>query len=150
VEAGKFLVILFTHPLKIVTDMQLVSLQYKIGDEYVYATFKGNIFKLMPTESFELSFSRLGGKYLPEKSGPHGSVWVFPKIVNAEVLELIISNTCFECGGLMHSGFAYDNGWISFDDFGGDAGEVGTTMSKSGTAVLKKVRKCQACGHSHT
>jgi hypothetical protein len=130
--------------------MQLLQLDHKIGNEYVYATFKGNIFKPMPTESFELSFSRLGGKYLPEKSGPHGSVWEFPAIISFQILELIIRNTCFKCGGLMHSGYAYDNGWISFDDFGGDAGQPGTTMSKSGTAELKKVRKCQSCGHSHT
>lgn len=129
--------------------MQLVNFNYST-QHFVYATFKGNIFKLKVTESFELSFERIGGIYCPEESGEHGSVWRFPAFVSSQILLEIINNTCFKCGGLMKDGEALENTWVSFDDFGNDAGQPGTTMSKIGHPVMKKVRKCTSCGHSHT
>lgn len=130
--------------------MQLTEFNHKIGKNIVLATFVGNIFKLKATKSFELSFERLGGCYLPEHSSNKGSVWSFPSFITAQVLQEVIRNTCFVCGGLMKDGVAYDNTWIGFDDFGGDAGQHGTTISKVGPPIIKKVRKCQSCGHSHT
>lgn len=48
----------------------------------------------------------------------------------------------------MKPGKAFDNTWVSFDDFGGDAGEPGATMSHCGPAVLVDCLKCPMCGHS--
>lgn len=63
---------------------------------------------------------------------------------------VLVGNSCFECGGLMKDGTALDNTWVGFDDFGGDAGQRGTTVSKVGQPIMKQVRKCTVCGHSHT
>lgn len=76
--------------------------------------------------------------------------WQFPNFITEAVLEEVIKNTCFKCGGLMTSGLALDNTWTSSDDFGGDKGSHGTTMSKNGPAVIVKVRKCADCGNSHS
>lgn len=130
--------------------MQLTEFNHKVSENFVYATFLGNIFKLLPTESLELSFERIGGVYCPDESGTHGSVWKFPVFISSEILKEIIRNTCFECGGLMKDGDALDNTWISFEDFGNDVGKRGTTMTKQGQPIIKKVRKCVNCGHSHT
>lgn len=75
--------------------------------------------------------------------------WEFPNFVTQAVLEEVIKNTCFKCGGLMTSGLALDNTWTSSDDFGGDKGSYGTTASKNGPAIMVKVRKCADCGNSH-
>lgn len=106
--------------------MKLIDFKYKVGDNYVVATFLGDIFKLPATESFELSFERIGGEYQPESSGIHGSVWIFPTCVNSELLETIIKSTCFECGGLMKNAKAFD--------------DINTII---------KIRKCTSCWHSH-
>ncbi len=74
----------------------------------------------------------------------------FPEFVTREVINQVIHNTCFVCGGLMADGQALENTWVGFDDFGGDAGEPGTTISKIGPPVMLKVRKCTVCGYSHT
>jgi len=50
----------------------------------------------------------------------------------------------------MQDGEALDNTYVYYDDFGGDAGQPGTTGSKQGPAKIIQVRKCQTCGHSHT
>ena len=50
----------------------------------------------------------------------------------------------------MEDSTAYINTIVSFDDFGNDAGERGTTVSRCGPVKIIKVRKCSACGHSHT
>ena len=39
--------------------MQLKSFNHKVTQDFVYATFVGNITKLLPIESFKLSFERL-------------------------------------------------------------------------------------------
>lgn len=130
--------------------MQLKSFNHKVTQDFVYATFIGNITKLLPIESFKLSFERLGGIYCPEESGVHGSVWKFPVFISSQVIEEIIHNTCFVCGGLMKDGQALENTWVGSEDFGGDYGQRGTTISKIGQPVMKLVRKCSSCGHSHT
>lgn len=76
--------------------------------------------------------------------------WDFPNHVSNETISEIIHNTCFVCGGLMKDSEAFDNTYVSHNDFGNDVGQRGTTMSKSGQAQLIKVRKCMECGHSHT
>ena len=57
---------------------------------------------------------------------------------------------CFKCGGDIGEGQALDNTWVGSDDFGGDAGQRGTTISKIGPPIMKKVCKCIFCGHSFT
>lgn len=124
--------------------------EHKAGEKFATVKFVGDIFKLKVTESFELSFQRIGGKYLPEESTVDCSLWRFPSWISSSTIYEIISNTCYECGGLMKDGEAFDNAYVSSNDFGNDAGSRGTTMSKSGQAELVKVRKCISCGHSHT
>ena len=89
--------------------MKLINYQHKIGQDFVLATFYGDITKLKPTLSLELSFERLGGEYMPEMSGEHGIIFKFPAFVSAGTLHEIIRNTCFECGGLMKDGIAIQN-----------------------------------------
>lgn len=121
------------------------ELNQKIGTNYSTVKFiKGIRFKLPVIESFENSFSRIGGKF------QDNGIWKFPSFITTQVIQEVIRNTCFECGGLMQDGEALDNTYVSFDDFGGDAGQRGTTQSKIGQPVIKIVRKCTLCGHSHT
>ena len=126
------------------------EMNHKIGTDYSTVRFTAGIyaikFKLPVIESFETSFSRLGGVFCPDEE----CVWRFPKHITFEVISEVIYNTCFVCGGLMKDGQALNNTYVSFDDFGNDAGRRGTTQEKSGTPVVKQVRKCSACGHSHT
>lgn len=55
---------------------------------------------------------------------------------------------CRRCNVPMVLGKALQDTLVSLDDFGGDAGEPGTTMSRSGPAVLVDCLKCPECGHS--
>jgi len=57
---------------------------------------------------------------------------------------------CFKCGGDIEQGQALDNTWIGFNDFGGDTGQPGTTISKIGPPNLINCHKCKSCGHSFT
>lgn len=76
--------------------------------------------------------------------------YLFPSFITSQVIQEIIRNTCFECGGLMKDSTAFQNTNVSFDDFGNDAGLRGTTQSRVGQAQQINVRKCTSCGHSHT
>lgn len=66
------------------------------------------------------------------------------------VEKLNIEEICFKCGGDTQKGQALDNTWVGFDDFGGDAGQPGTTISKVGPPNLINCHKCKSCGHSFT
>lgn len=57
-------------------------------------------------------------------------------------------NQCRKCGGIDTPSKAFNNTLISFDDFGEDAGQHGTTMSRQGLAKLVDCIKCESCGHS--
>lgn len=102
--------------------------------------------KLVTITVLVKTFQRLGAKF---PNGTLGEI-EFPSFITSQVIQEIINNTCFVCGGLMTNGQALDNTWVGFDDFGGDAGQVGTTISKIGPPIMKNVRKCSSCGHSHT
>ena len=72
----------------------------------------------------------------------------FPSFITSQVLQEVIHNTCFVCGGLMKDSTAFKNQ---------DVVEVpnGLTMTShvfkgAGEARQIKVRKCTVCGHSHT
>ncbi len=112
--------VLFSHTLNC-NGMQFTI---NIGTDYSTVKFTAGIyntikFKLPVIESFENSFSRLGGIFLPEEE----YVWKFPSFITSQVLQEVIHNTCFVCGGLMKD-YEYHSDHI--------------------------VRKCQSCGHSHT
>lgn len=122
-------------------------MQFKInvGTDYTTVNFY-NISKLKEESRIKLYevLNKLGMTF------GKGEEIRFPAFITSEVLEQVIHNTCFVCGGLMQDGVALENTWVSFDDFGGDAGQYGTTCSKIGQPVMKQVRKCSSCGHSHT
>lgn len=117
----------------------------KVGTDYSTVKFY-NISKLKEEarEKFYTTLSKLGMTF------GVGEEILFPKCITAEVIQEVIRNTCYECGGLMKDSKAFDNTYVSFDDFGNDAGQIGVTQSKSGKARLISVRKCTNCGHSHT
>lgn len=118
----------------------------QINKEVIIAVFTANMFtfKKEAKDSLVLSFTRIGGRVVE-----NGEV-VFPSFVNYSIIERIIKNTCFVCGGLMKDGVTLDNSYITHVDFGNDAGQRGTTQEKSGHPTVKQVRKCTNCGHSHT
>ena len=121
------------------------ELKHIIKEQVCKVTFT-NPHKLKPASWKILNsvFQRFGANQCDN------AAYLFPSFIRGCILEEIISNTCYVCGGIMQDGEALDNTLISYDDFGGDAGNRGTTQSKDGEAKLIKVRKCQSCGHSHT
>ncbi len=68
-------------------------------------------------------FARLGGQEIPITGD-----WVFPSFITSQVIQTIIHNTCFVCGGLMQD----------------------SEVQNGGISPAIKVRKCTSCGHSHT
>lgn len=118
----------------------------KVGTDYATVIFTTDIFKIKKEviDTFKKHFERIGG------TCKENGKWKFPSFITSLVIAQIIHNTCFECGGLMKDGEALDNTYVSFDDFGNDAGQHGTTQSKMGHPIIKQVRKCISCGHSHT
>lgn len=116
------------------------EMNHKVGTDYSTVTFK-----TFGHNNITNSLQRIGGKQQENIFS-----WEFPSFITAQVIKEVIRNTCFVCGGLMKDGVAFDNTWVSSDDFGNDAGQRGTTMSKIGSAKQIKVRKCTSCGHSHT
>jgi hypothetical protein len=86
------------------------------------------------------SFERIGGKM--ENTF---TCWTFPAFVTRPLIDEIIHNTCFECGGLMKDGQAIRNGKLTVEKQQG-AIEYPDPNNHS----LIKVRKCTVCGHSHT
>ena len=74
----------------------------------------------------------------------------FPSFITSQVLQEVIHNTCFVCGGLMKDSTALDNTYVTSVDFPGETNLRGCTQSKIGYPVMKNVRKCSSCGHSHT
>lgn len=118
----------------------------KVGNPTKVATFE--FFDKLnqdATGAFVNVFEKLGGTI--KDSINH---WDFPTHVSNETIAQVIRNTCFVCGGIMKDSTAFQNSNVSFTDFGDDAGSKGTTQSKVGPAQQIKVRKCTACGHSHT
>ena len=126
-----------------------MQFEMTIGTDYSTVRFTADIFsatKFKPDvlKSFCISFERVGGRLQKDYS------WIFPLCITSEVLSEVIRNTCFVCGGLMQDGEALDNTYVYSDDFDNDAGQYGTTCSKIGQPIIKQVRKCNSCGHSHT
>lgn len=108
-----------------------MKFELKVGTDHSTVRFTAGVydtvkFKLSVIKSFENSFSKLGGVFLPEE----GYVWTFPKHITSEVLQEVIHNTCFVCGGLMK------------DDYHEEM--------KESIKYNTTIRKCSSCGHSHT
>lgn len=121
------------------------TLDHKVGTDYVTVTFKPHSVKGIALLNICDTYLRLGGEMIDTVSN-----WKFPPFITAQIIQEIIHNTCFVCGGLMKDSTAFLNDSVSFDDFGNDAGQQGTTQSRVGKAKQIKVRKCTSCGHSHT
>ena len=70
-------------------------------------------------DSLTISFLRIGGV------SQSYEYMEFPLFINQSIIEQIIHNTCFVCGGLM------------------------TSLERKIEPVMR-IRICQSCGHSHT
>lgn len=117
--------------------------QHKVGTDYVTVNFY-SINKLKEESRIKLYevLNKLGMTF-----GKGGEIR-FPSFITSQVLQEVIHNTCFVCGGLMKDSTAFKNQ---------DVVEVpnGLTMTShvfkgAGEARQIKVRKCTVCGHSHT
>lgn len=59
------------------------------------------------------------------------------------------SQVCRVCGGKLKKGIALIPGIYGSEDFGGDFGQAGTTMSEGpGDGKPRQCLKCEKCGHS--
>jgi hypothetical protein len=119
------------------------TITHSLDESKIKVVFESENSRFLVIESLVNVFSKLGGTFEID-------YWEFPNFITQAILEEVIKNTCFKCGGLMASGVALDNTWTSSDDFGGDKGNYGTTASKNGPVIMVKVRKCADCGHSHS
>ena len=118
------------------------EMSHKVGEQKVNVTFKADIvtLRLINIEKLKETFQRLGGVMQDDYSID------FPLYINSQVIEEIIRNTCFVCGGLMKDGTAMVDQQLEFEhDIYGTV-----TQQVPGYAKQIKVRKCTSCGHSHT
>lgn len=114
------------------------------SEDHSLIVFKGDMInmKQQTVNSFKNYFERIGGEVSDI------GIWRFPRFVTPELLQEIIHNTCFECGGLMGDSTAFKN-----DDLVEIPNGLSMTShiySGAGKARQIKIRKCTACGHSHT
>lgn len=117
------------------------EMNHKVGTDYSTVNFEATL-KLNVFEILIHHFERLGGIMV----GPKASDWTFPSYITSEVIQEVIHNTCFVCGGLMKDGIAMVDQEFEFEhDIYGTV-----TQQVPGYAKQIKVRKCTACGHSHT
>jgi len=121
------------------------TITHRLGTPKIKVVFDYSSMTMIALNKFNNLLLKLGGEQLVGEE----VYWEFPNFITQAVLEEVIKNTCFKCGGVMTSGIALDNTWTSSDDFGGDKGNYGTTASKNGPAIMVKVRKCADCGYSH-
>ena len=98
--------------------------QERIGKDFCLVTFTGfNISKIAAKEKLFENLRIIGGEQTYFELE-----WVFPNFITSKVIEKVISNTCFVCGGLMQNHTDY----------------------KYGSNRPIRMRKCTKCGHSHT
>ena len=93
------------------------------------------------------SFKRIGGK--PQKLLKD---WIFPSFITSQVIQEIINNTCFVCGGLMEDSTAMLQGKCHIESFDNAINTYQGIIKHPDNNSTKqvKVRKCSSCGHSHT
>lgn len=88
-------------------------------------------------------FQRLGANQCDNGS------YLFPSFIRASMLDEIIYNTCYVCGGLMKDGQAIQNGVVKvYEEY--ERSICYTPYVDPTNHSLIKVRKCISCGHSHT
>lgn len=127
------------------TDMQFAFIS-KLGNTRML--FNASDLNDQVNAAFKTKFETIGGQrsFIIQGIGR----WKFPDHITSQVIQEIIHNTCFVCGGLMINSTALQNQLVSFDDFGNDSGLRGTTQSRVEHPKQIQVRKCSQCGHSHT
>lgn len=119
------------------------EMNHKIGTDYSTVNFNGGLNKVTG-EAFKKMFETF------EKLGMHfkedSAEMLFPKHITPKVIQEVIQNTCYVCGGLMKNSTAMVDQQFEFEhDVYGTV-----TQQVPGYAKQIKVRKCTACGHSHT
>lgn len=120
-----------------------MQFEMSVGTDYSTVTFK-----TFGHANMKIVFERLGGK-MTDNSYLN---WLFPSFITSEVIQEVIHNTCFVCGGLMKDGTAIQNGKIlvSSYDSAVDTYEGEIEYPDANNHFVIKVRKCTSCGHSHT
>lgn len=118
-------------------------MQFEISSSLkrVVVTFTNfNISKVAAKEKLFSNFRIIGG------NNPLFELeWVFPPFVTLSLVQEIIHNTCFVCGGLMVNGVALKVSQLKVDSEWG-----GVFYDNPEDSKIIKVRKCSSCGHSHT
>lgn len=120
-----------------------MKFQMIVGTDYSTVNFEATL-KLDVFEKLIHHFERLGGVMI----GPKASDWTFPSYITSEVIQEVIRNTCFVCGGLMKDSTAFKNQDII--EIPNGLSMTSHVYSNAGEAKQIKVRKCSSCGHSHT
>lgn len=111
---------------------------YQIGAECSNVMFRNfNKLSNKPKGILIKIFFRLGAKINGEPNK-----WLFPPFITSEIIQTVINNTCFKCGGLMRDSYAFKNEDLVHNER--------IVWKDSGEAKQIKVRKCTQCGHSHT
>lgn len=101
------------------------EMNHKVGADYSIVILQGHLSAKVLESMFSV-FEKLGGESIENT----WDKWKFPKHITSQVIEEVIRNTCYVCGGLMK------------DDYH----EEMKDSIKYSTAI----RKCSSCGHSHT
>ena len=120
-----------------------MQFEHKVGTDYVTVNFY-SINKLKEESRIKLYevLNKLGMTF------GKGDEIRFPKHITSKVLEEVIRNTCFVCGGLMKDSTAFKNQDII--EIPNGLSMTSHVYSNAGEAKQIKVRKCSSCGHSHT
>jgi len=123
---------------------------YGAGLDRTTATFTGHLYRLPQSACLEIltSFEKIGGKVDNDNS----CIFHFPSFITSQVIEEVIRNTCFVCGGLMGDGQAIQNSKIIIESYDSaiDTYEGRIEYPDTNNYSTIKVRKCSTCGHSHT
>lgn len=122
------------------------EINHKVGTDYSTVTFiTGQLYRLPKKVCDNLldNFFKLGGSV---NHLINSNEFQFPAFITSEILEEVIHNTCFVCGGLMKDSTAMVDQEFKFEH------DVYGTVTQQipGYAKQIKVRKCSSCGHSHT
>lgn len=120
------------------------ELNHNIGQQTVIVQFQSLKTNRYVWQALQKVFEKLGGKLLgfPDYGIDN---WEFPSFITSDVIQEIIHNTCFVCGGLMQDGEAIKNNTLFIRKNQGTIHYEDHSSSK-----VIKVRKCSSCGHSHT
>lgn len=120
-----------------------MQFECKVGTDYSTVIFGDTPLKVRVIMILFSHYERIGG--ICEENG---GVWKFPLFVTPEVIQEIIRNTCFECGGLMKNSTAFKNEDVIEEPNGFSM--TSHIFTGAGEAKQIIVRKCTVCGHSHT